>query len=269
MRILMVSEDLPAPQVGGLGKHVVTLSNALIAHGHEVVLMGRDDLDYDACKAEVGFLGDFIPGFNFKGGGWKETQIGAWLPYKRPMLAKRIARAIERHAGRFDVVHYHGHLPMVGMYVPQEVNFVQTRHDQGSECITHLRFRSDAVCTTKDPADCAGCIAESPGQIRRGISTLAVGEYRRATERTFASCKTIFVSEFLRRQFLRIDRTPNLTVAGSSITLSILRRLTVWILAALLQSLITYCWSDASIGRKDLVVFSIQFSRRNRCRPLW
>ena len=39
MRILMVSEDIPAPQVGGLGKHVVTLANALIDAGHQVHLM--------------------------------------------------------------------------------------------------------------------------------------------------------------------------------------------------------------------------------------
>ena len=43
LKVLMVSEDLPGTQVGGLGKHVVTLSNALLELGHEVDIMGRSD----------------------------------------------------------------------------------------------------------------------------------------------------------------------------------------------------------------------------------
>ena len=41
MRILLVSEDIPHATLGGLGKHVVTLGNALIEAGHTVDLMGN------------------------------------------------------------------------------------------------------------------------------------------------------------------------------------------------------------------------------------
>ena len=204
MRILIVSEDIPAPQVGGLGKHAVRLGNALLARGHAVTLMGRSELDYAQCAAEVGFNGPFIGGFDFRRAGWKEHALGVFLPYKRPRAARRIARAILERAGDFDVVHYHGHLPMVGRYIPRGVNFVQTRHDHGSECLTHVRFRDGRPCTATDARACAGCASAEPGLLRREISAAAVRQYRRHSAEAFARHKTIFVSDFLRRRFDRV-----------------------------------------------------------------
>ncbi len=203
MKILMVSEDLPGAQIGGLGKHVVTLANALLARGHEVAILGRNDKGLERCAAQIGFNGRFIAAFGFQRNGWKEAQLGVFNPLKRPWLAARIARAINAHAAGFDVVHYHGHLPLAGLYVDPRLNFVQTRHDQGSECVTHLRFRGGAVCTSAAAADCAGCIHAAPGALRRAVSAHAVTRYRRETAAAFARHKTIFVSEFLRRQFLQ------------------------------------------------------------------
>lgn len=200
MRILLVSEDLPAPQVGGLGKHAVRLGNALIEKGHAVTLMGRSDIDYAPCAAEVGFHGPFIAGFDFRGAGWKEHALGVFLPYKRPHIAKRIARAILARARDFDVVHYHGHLPLVGRYIPPQVNFVQTRHDQGSECIISVRFRDGAPCTASDARTCAACAGAHPNALQRAVSAAAVRQYRRRNAAAFARHKTIFVSEFLRRR---------------------------------------------------------------------
>ena len=219
MRVLLVTEDIPAPQVGGLGKHVVTLGNALIAAGHEVLLLGRSDIDYEACRAEIGFHGRFVPGFNFTGSGWKEAQLGVWLPMKRLAKARRIEAAILRQLQGADqapdVVHYHGHLPMVGRGLPAGLNFVQTRHDQGSECITHLRFRHGAPCDALKPADCAGCAHPAPGPLSRAVSSLAVVQLRASVEAVFASRKTIFVSDFLRRQFVRA--VPGARLAGAQV----------------------------------------------------
>jgi glycogen synthase len=201
MRILMVSEDLPGEQVGGLGKHVVTLSNALLARGHEVQILGRDDVGGGA--AQIGFEGRFIPGFDYARPGWKELQMGVFNPFKRPHFARKVARAINRHAAGFDAVHYHGHLPMTGLYVDPALNFVQTRHDQGSECLVHLRFADGAVCTTTAPRDCARCISKRAGPLRQAVTGYTVERYRGQAARSFASRKTVFVSDFLRRQFLR------------------------------------------------------------------
>ncbi|CAN7504901.1 glycosyltransferase family 4 protein [Massilia sp. LjRoot122] len=203
MRILMVSEDLPGAQLGGLAKHVVTLSNALLEEGHTVDIMGRSDRAHARSAEEIGFQGRFIPGFDFRRVGWKEAQLGFFNPAKRPWFAARVARALSEHASAYDVVHYHGHLPMTGLYVDPALNFVQTRHDQGSECVTHLRFKEGAVCTETAARACAGCAHAAPGPLRTVLSGHAVARYRGETERTFARHKTIFVSDFLRRQFLR------------------------------------------------------------------
>jgi glycosyltransferase involved in cell wall biosynthesis len=203
LKILMVSEDLPGTQVGGLGKHVVTLSNALLEQGHEVDIMGRSDRFHADSAAEIGFRGRVLPGFGFERPGWKESQLGFFNPVKRPWFARRVARALLRVAGKYDVVHYHGHLPMTGRYVPEGVNFVQTRHDQGSECVIHLRFKQEHVCETRDVRDCAACIHPSPNKLRRTVSGLAVRRYRSETAESFARHKTVFVSEFLRHAFLR------------------------------------------------------------------
>ncbi|WP_313168702.1 glycosyltransferase family 4 protein [Massilia oculi] len=207
MRILMVSEDLPGEQVGGLGKHVVTLANRLLQEGHAVEILGRADRPTADPARQIGFAGRFRPGFAIAHPGWKEAQLGAFNPLKRPWLARRIARAIDAHAAGFDVVHYHGHLPMTGLYVRDGINFVQTRHDQGSECLTHLRFVDGAVCERLAPGACTACSARGagphPGPVRTALTALAVSGYRSQAARAFARHKTVFVSDFLRRHFLR------------------------------------------------------------------
>jgi len=84
MRILMVSEDLPGEQIGGLGKHVVTLANRLLQAGHEVEILGRSDRAAGDPARQIGFDGRFRPGFAFAHPGWKEAQLGAFNPLKRP-----------------------------------------------------------------------------------------------------------------------------------------------------------------------------------------
>lgn len=203
MKILLVSENIPATKLGGLGKHVVALGNALLSAGHEVVLMGRDTPSYAECADEVGFNGRFIAGLGIPIKGWKEPQLGFFNPWKRSFFARRLARVIQTHAGEFDVVHYHGHQPMVGRYLPPSLNFVQTRHDQGGDCITNVRFRNGDVCRERLPAACAQCIHPNPGVLRTTLSALAVKRYRDATEDAFALHPVVFVSAFLRDNYLK------------------------------------------------------------------
>jgi len=215
MKILMVSEDLPGEQIGGLGKHVVTLANRLLSEGHDVEILGRNDRGVDDCARQIGFRGRFRPGFDYARPGWKELQLGVFNPLKRPHFARKIGRAINAHAAGFDVVHYHGHLPMVGLHVDEGINYVQTRHDQGSECLTHLRFVDGAVCDNLVPGDCSACIRRDAGPLRKSVTALAVNDYRSQTARAFARHKTVFVSEFLRRRFLRA--VPDADLARTSV----------------------------------------------------
>lgn len=197
MKILMVSEDLPGVQLGGLGKHVVTVANALLAQGHEVDVLGRKEGEPSRC----GFQGRFISAIELAHPNWKESQLGCFNPVKRPWFARKLGAVINRHAAGYDVVHYHGHLPLVGVYVDAACPFVQTRHDQGSDCLIHLRFRDQNVCNALDARACAGCIGAGAGPLRQAISAAAVDGYRDRTAAAFGRHKTIFVSDFLRRRF--------------------------------------------------------------------
>lgn len=211
LRVLLVCENIPGLALGGLARHVVALGNALIDAGHSVTLMGRIAPQFEGRAEASGFRGPFIAGFADPVRGWKEQPTGAFNPWKRPWLARQIAKAIVARAADFDVVHYHGHLPMVGRYVPAGVNFLQTRHDQGSECITHVRFRAGDVCTATAPEACAACIHPKPGFLRTAISAAAVRRYRREATEAFTQHPVVFVSQRLHDNFRRaVPQSPGL-----------------------------------------------------------
>jgi glycogen(starch) synthase len=203
MKILIVSETMPAKQLGGLAKHAITKANALIEMGHEVALLGLQDIDYEACRQEMGFKGRFIAGLP-PDRGWKENALGCFNPLRRPVLARQMAAAIQAHAAGFDVVHYHGNWPLVAAYIPSHINFVQTRHDQGSECLVHVRYKASGMCTELDPAACAACATPSPNLAQRFVSTQSVRLYRHIAAQALSQHKTIFVSEAIRSNAARV-----------------------------------------------------------------
>ncbi len=203
MRILMVSEDLPAPGMGGLARHVLALSRALIAAGHQVDLMGNDDYPPHLTEEPLSLGGRFFPELQGQFDGWKEIALGMFMPPKRSVIARRFARAILRRALDYDVVHYHGHLPNVARYLPADLNFIQTRHDQGSDCLIHTRFARGRICNSTDPADCAGCRSWRPNQLQRAISAMAARRFRSEVMQGFSRHKTVFVSDFLQRNLRR------------------------------------------------------------------
>lgn len=203
LRILMVSEDVPHPNMGGLALHAIHLAKGLARAGHEVDFMGSRHFPFDeATRVALALPGQFYPELSWIGG-WKECRLGFFNPIRRSVLARRYARAILRRAAGYDVIHYHGHVPDVGAFIPKSVNFVQTRHDQGSDCVTHVRFKQGEVCTELDPGACAGCISARPNRIQTALSTIAVAQYRRRVRASFTRHKTVFVSEMLRRNFSR------------------------------------------------------------------
>lgn len=203
MRILMVSEDVPYPAMGGLAKHALNLARALVRAGHTVDFLGGDQHPIEAAGAEGEFGGRFIGALNGHLAGWKERRLGVYMPYKRSWLARRFARIIAKHAHGYDVVHYHGHVPNLARYLPAGINFLQTRHDQGSDCLQHTRFRNGAICTSTDPRDCAGCITPQPNGLQRAISTITVRRFRQEVGESFQRHRTVFVSDMLHRNFCR------------------------------------------------------------------
>lgn len=203
MRILIVSEDIPSPSMGGLAKHALTLARALVRAGHEVDILGADTHPIEVCGDEGKFGGRFFGELNGHHAGWKEISFGMFMPPKRTAIARHFARIILQHAPRYDVIHYHGHIPNVARYLPPEINFVQTRHDQGSDCFRHTRFRDGEICRLADPAACAVCIQPHPNALQRAVSKAAVVRFRKEVAESFSKHKTVFVSDMLRRNLTR------------------------------------------------------------------
>ena len=203
MRILMVSEDLPTPAMGGLARHVLALCRALTNAGHRVDLMGNDDFPAEVAGEAMHFGGQFFPELRGQFSGWKEMSLGVFMPGKRSLLAQRFARVMQQRAGDYDVIHYHGHLPNVAYYLPSTINFVQTRHDQGSDCLIHTRFRRDEVCKDIDPQACTACRTHHPNQLQKIISSMAVRRFRYEVQTGFSRHKTVFVSDMLRKNLSR------------------------------------------------------------------
>jgi glycogen synthase len=203
MRILMVSEDIPGRNIGGLARHAVTLARSLAQAGHEVDFMGNNLIPYDEEQSSIDLPGRFFPLLNMKHIGFKEVKMGIYNPLRRPYVAWGFARAIKRRARDYDVVHYHGHFPLLANYVPENINFVQTRHDQGSDCLIHTRFRNHDVCGELSSFSCANCAVPHPNTIQRLVSAWTVWLYRRLVARAFLRHKTIFVSDMLRQNFTR------------------------------------------------------------------
>lgn len=203
MRILLVSEDVPFANMGGLAKHALALGRALGLEGHQVDFMGNADQPFADGDPELALPGRFFADLKGTQRGWKEHSLGCFIPLKRDVIARGIAGAILARAANYDVVHYHGHFPNVAAFIPVEVNFVQTRHDQGADCLIHTRFRNGAICVDTDPQVCAGCISKQPNRVQRMVSATAVRYFRKQVGIGFERHKTIFVSDMLRRNYAR------------------------------------------------------------------
>jgi glycogen(starch) synthase len=100
LKILLVSEDVPYPRMGGLAKHALTLARALVRAGHSVDFLGNSQYPIEAAASEGQFGGRFFGELGGHRAGWKEHSLGVFLPPKRPWQARALARVVMRHADR-------------------------------------------------------------------------------------------------------------------------------------------------------------------------
>jgi glycosyltransferase involved in cell wall biosynthesis len=195
---------VPAKVLGGAGKHAVLLGNALINAGHEVELLG--------CLPKLGvtthndFNGTLHTSIDMSHIGLKEVAMGIFNPIRRLLMARRIWSAIKKLPyHQFDVIHYHGHIVELGVLVPKHINYVHTLHDQGSECMTMMRFKNGAPCKATSAFDCAECASKNtPNFLQKITSYSAVKLHRYLALRAFKRHKAIFVSEFVLRRFKEV-----------------------------------------------------------------
>ena len=205
----MVSEDVPHPRMGGLGRHALALAHELHARGHEVDFLGNS-VHPLAANAEQTGPGRFFADISGHERLFKEKQLGLFVPWRAQLNARHLAQAVLRHAAGYDVIHYHGHLPCVANGLPASLPFTQTRHDQGGDCMLNTRFRpalppGEARCTETRPEACAGCATQAPNAVQRSVSRNAVQRMRTGTAAAYQRHPVIFVSEFLRQGFARVN----------------------------------------------------------------
>jgi len=141
---------------------------------------------------------------DFTGARWQEGRLGVFNPLARPHMARRIWRAIRSLEGAWDVVHYHGHNPLLGTLVPASWNFLHTLHDQGAECIAKTRFRRGQVCTETTPEACAGCATARPNPMQSWLTVQAVNGLRKGSLAAFQRHRAVFVSDFVRRRYCEV-----------------------------------------------------------------
>lgn len=209
MRILLVTEDVPVPHLGGAGKHAILLGNALIQAGHEVELLGlgKDVSSVNVVGAESnGFKGKLHTGIDMSGTGLKAVAMGIFNPARALFVAWRIWKAIKKlDYKNYGVIHYHGHVAELGVLVPKSINYVHTLHDQGSECMTMMRFKNGAPCKSFSAFDCAGCATnKQPNVMQKLISATAVKCHRYLSRKAFSRHQAIFVSEFVIRRYKEV-----------------------------------------------------------------
>lgn len=201
MKVLMVSEDIPHPHLGGLGKHALSLAHELHRLGHQVDVLGNADQPITQCPGQAG-PGRFIADIRGHAKGWKQLALGVFHAPAVMLNAAALARSIMRHAPGYDVVHYHGHLPWVAAALPDGLPFVQTRHDQGGDCALKTRYRPEhGRCTALEPSACANCAAAAPTALQTAVTSQAVGLMRRRTHMAYQRHPVIFVSQFLQDGF--------------------------------------------------------------------
>ena len=208
MRILLVSEDIPQPQLGGLGKHVLALGREMHSRGHEVDVLGNAVHPIAGLGDQAG-PGRFIAAIRGHQKLYKEQQLGVFLPWRSALNARPVRDAILQHAAGYDVVHYHGHMPWLAADLPPSTPFIQSRHDQGGDCMLNTRFTRPAPadmapCRALDARACARCASAHPGPLRQAVSAAAVRGVRRRTAVAYDLHPVVFVSDFLRKGFARV-----------------------------------------------------------------
>lgn len=201
MKVLLVSDLAPYPILGGLALHAISLGNYFIKLGHQVDFLGNGRYGSKDKVQQMNFDGDLmLNGKMDKGNlGRRIEKYGGVYPYAlHKQCAKRIADVINEQGLSYDVVHYHGHHPILSNYVHSRINFVQTHHDHGTICPKKVFMNSSGtICRSTNSSNCAECYSEKPNLVQRRISSMGSSAWRNEMNHAFSKHKHIFVSKRL------------------------------------------------------------------------
>jgi glycosyltransferase involved in cell wall biosynthesis len=148
LRVLQVSDGFP-PAIGGLERHMATLSRKLVEHGAEVAVA---TLDYPgAPETEV------VDGYSiFRLKGFTRhlrrfaTDSGHYFhpTVPDPTLVRELNRLVAEF--RPDVIHAHGWIleSCVALRIPKRTALVATLHEYGAACVKKTYTQTATGCPT-------------------------------------------------------------------------------------------------------------------------
>lgn len=166
MRILLLSQFF-APVIGGEERHVITLSEALAARGHEVSVASLAHPERRDVEIHRGATVRSLRGtFQRAAGIFKETERPHAPPFPDPELTLQL-RDIMAWT-KPDVVHAHNWL--VHSYLPlhrsAKAGLVMTIHDHSMVCARKSMMRKGEPCSHASIGRCLPCASEHFGSLK-------------------------------------------------------------------------------------------------------
>ena len=167
MKVLQLSDFYP-PTIGGLERHVQTLSKTLVAGGDSVtvVTLGRDDLP--AIESHDGV--DVI-----RMRGWAKLLDRFYADSKYNFhptmpdhgLASQLAEVVERVQP--DIIHAHGWIMYSALTrrIRKQAPIVVTMHDYGLACVKKTALdQRDVPCSGPGFTKCISCASQNYGRLK-------------------------------------------------------------------------------------------------------
>ena len=169
--------DLYPPVIGGVERHVESLSAELVRSGHQVtvVTLGSPDSAEDESGVKVYRLGGIFQRIPFLYGGSKKK----WHPPAPDwLLTRKLSLIIEQESP--DIIHAHGWILYSVLPLKKRIGIpkVTTLHGYGYFCPRSTLMKQDSLCRGPSILNCLGCVQGSYGIIRALAAYCGVGVNR-------------------------------------------------------------------------------------------
>lgn len=174
MRILMLSQFIYPPFLGGEERFVIDLSYELAARGHTVSVVTLGQKGYLEFEVQRGVQIYRIQGTTQKMSMLFSDSTHPYAPpFPDPGVLRQLRRIILKE--RPEIVHAHNWL--VHSFTPLKVwskaKFVVSLHDYSLVCVQKRLMRHEASCTGPGPMKCLECGTRFYGLAKGPLATLA------------------------------------------------------------------------------------------------
>jgi glycosyltransferase involved in cell wall biosynthesis len=173
MRVLMLAQFYP-PVIGGEERHLISLSEALVARGHEVTVATMPHPDRAPVVNINGVAVHSLQGaFQRAAVLFSETERPHAPPFPDPELTWRLGRL----AAQFKPDVVHGHNWMIHQYLPLKLTsnakLVATLHDYSLACSIKTMINDGAYCSGPEWKKCLSCAGQHFGPVKGQLTAAA------------------------------------------------------------------------------------------------